>query len=465
MAWLSEAQTISSDELGLLVLGNLPIQTVLPSKPVTFQCLNASKQKVLLYGHLVQLGSKSITCKCDDAHNITPQPCQLVALTMFKADFTDQEWSAIVHNPVAHARKTFTAENVDQAVHAYWGKSMRCNRVPASPAQATSVQLHCTVEESKAAKLLARSGFNRIFATPKTQGGQLSPHYKVIWYPGDVTKLTAASTKATGCLGLVKGRQEKGYGLRFAASDFEEAWQALHPGQPTPTLQVGDKLFKIQGLPFGCTHQMLVDWETHTKWSMSPVRALGPQTWLVRSSGDAPEGIILFNTQPLLVRHLPPKEPHQQNIILGPRTKALAKSGTDPWAAKQDPWANWNPTNTQATASQAMRSIDGPTEKRLTAQDEKIAALSENLKKLEVDHHAQSQYVAQQFEATAKREQDNLQKIQDTMQKLQSNMDQNLQQTMAQHSCKIDAQFGELKQLFLQKAKRSRPDAQDESME
>ena len=62
-AWISEAQTMSSDELGMLILGTLPTSTTLPTQPVTFQFLNAAHQKVLLHGHLVQLGSKMITCK------------------------------------------------------------------------------------------------------------------------------------------------------------------------------------------------------------------------------------------------------------------------------------------------------------------------------------------------------------------------------------------------------------------
>lgn len=462
--WLTEAHTISNDELGLLILGALPSSTALPTQPVTFQCLNASHQKVLLHGQLVQLGAKAITCKKDEMQHMTAQPCHLVALTMYKVDYTEQDWSQLVSNPVAHAKKVFTSEGLDQSVHAYWGKSLRCNRMPASPIQATSVQLHCTVEESKLAKLLSRSGFNRIFATPKTQNGQVSTDYKVIWYPGDVTKLTAMSTKTKDCLGLVRGKQDKGYGLRFGANSFEEAWSVLHPTLPTPTLQVGDKLFKIQGLPFGCTHQMLMDWSTHTKWPVTPVRALGPQTWLVRSPQDAPEGIILFNSQPLLVRFLPPREPHQTQIILGPRSKPVAKDGKERWAGQEDPWAHYAPTSS-AAAPPVARNLEGPTETRLAAQDEKIAALTENFKKLEVEHHKQAQYVQKQFEATAKREQDNLRQIQESMQNLQNSMDHNIQQTLSQQACKIDAQFGELKQLFLQRSKRRSPEEGDANME
>ena len=118
----------------------------------------------------------------------------------------------MVNHPVAHVKKVFTPEGIDQFVHAYWGKSLRCNRLHATPIQATSVQLHCTVEEAKLTKLLSHSGLNKIFAAPKTQGGQISPDFRVIWCRGDITKLTAASTKTKGCLGLVRGKQDKGYG-------------------------------------------------------------------------------------------------------------------------------------------------------------------------------------------------------------------------------------------------------------
>ena len=149
------------------------------------------------------------------------------------------------------------------------GKSLRCNRLHATPIQATSVQLHCTVEEAKLTKLLSHSGLNKIFAAPKTQGGQISPDFRVIWCRGDITKLAAASTKTKGCLGLVRGKQDKGYGLRFHDDSFQDAWSVLQPGLPMPTITLGDKLFKIQGLPFGTTHQMLKGWSDYTKWPMS----------------------------------------------------------------------------------------------------------------------------------------------------------------------------------------------------
>ena len=58
-SWIREGQLISSDELGLLILGRIP-ETPFSFVEVTFPCKNTNDQMVLLTAKLIQLGSKHI---------------------------------------------------------------------------------------------------------------------------------------------------------------------------------------------------------------------------------------------------------------------------------------------------------------------------------------------------------------------------------------------------------------------
>ena len=87
---------------------------------------------------------------------------------------------------------------------------------------------------------------------------------------------------------------------------------------------------KIEGLPFGCSQQMLVDWADSNQWPVSPHRTLGPQCWLVKTGQAPPKGILMFNSAPLLITPVLPKTTKSEKLITGPCI-ASSKSQGCPW--------------------------------------------------------------------------------------------------------------------------------------
>ena len=43
-------------------------------------------------------------------------------------------------------------------------------------------------------------------------------------------------------------------------------------------------------------------------WDIHPIKALGPNAWLIGSKVHPPPGILTFNSKPVLLKHLPPKD-------------------------------------------------------------------------------------------------------------------------------------------------------------
>lgn len=239
--WIKEAQLITSDELGLLVIGQIQVPGTLTTEVITFPCYTPDKQMVLLTATLVQMGSKALKHRQGNPQQVPADACTLVAMTMYKEDWQEGDWLTITTNPMGFIRKLLENDNLYQGIHAMWGKSLRSHKSPASPHQAQTVQIHLTVEDAKLERLMAKSGFNRLFLTPKTQVGRLNLNYKIIWVSGDVPKLSSLSAKCQSCLGLVRGRQGKGYGLRFANDKHDAAWAILHPGTTPPQERGGTK--------------------------------------------------------------------------------------------------------------------------------------------------------------------------------------------------------------------------------
>jgi len=145
--WVREGQKISVDELGLLVLGPITVHSALTSEEITFPSLNSDRQMVLITATLVQLGAKAIQHKQGDPKQVPSETCSLMAVTMYKEDWQTDDWTAITTNPVAMVRKLLEKEGLSQGIQAVWGKSLRHNRAPATPIQASTVQVHMTVED------------------------------------------------------------------------------------------------------------------------------------------------------------------------------------------------------------------------------------------------------------------------------------------------------------------------------
>ena len=63
ITWLRENQQLSTDELAMLILGPMPIDTSLPHEQIVIPCFNSDTQQVLLQVTMVQFGAKKIQPK------------------------------------------------------------------------------------------------------------------------------------------------------------------------------------------------------------------------------------------------------------------------------------------------------------------------------------------------------------------------------------------------------------------
>lgn len=455
LEWLRGNNCISSDELGAFVIGQLPCDTTLPVSQITAPCLNANGQSVLLSGRFVQFGSKTIKFCEGTKPKSQPENCHLLAITVSKEDWAEEQWTQATHNPVAFVKKILANDGQDADLIAVWGRSLRQNRAPSSPLQATSLQVHCTVASTKVDGILRTSGFNRLYMTPKDPTGKLDLDFKILWVEGSLGEATAIGARHSDCLGLVKGKQS--FGLRFRAEKFTTAWESIHPGIPPPQKPQGDLLFKISGLPFGCTSTVIKDWGQTMSWEIAAVKALGPTAWLVRSAAHPKEGFHLFNSTPVLIQYLPPKNSKHTPVLLGPRAKP---SDTD--MAYFDPWANWTGPRLASTAresntlSQQPRQVTGPIEDRFAKQDASIAAIRTELQELTQKQDEQNKLNDHRFQQAEIREKKNLSQMQSDMKSMQRDLEKSFATSLNQNATNLDARLRELKDLITT-AKRKQP--------
>ena len=383
-----------------------------------------------------------------------------MSVTLHKSDFEPDQWQAALSGTPGFVRNRLKQERLDSAIAAIWGKSLRNGRAVASPHQATTIQMHCTIEKSQVPAVLRISGFSHLYFTPKLPNGQLCPTYQLIWVGNDMVRAIAQSAQVTGCLGLVKGKNGS-LALRFEKSAYAAAWKTLNPGVDQPQSTETHKMFKLQGLPFGCSSAMLQEWTKTSGWSCIPFRALGPQSWLVKATQPpAATDIMLFNGNPLLVTPLEPKTTPVRQVVLGPKSKQLpVPPGTDP-LQQHDPWKRYP---MPAPIAPMPRQQDGPTEAKFKAQDEVIAKLQSDISQVAATQQKHAAQVEQRFQEAEQREKIQAAQMQQSLTQMQEGWDQSLQKAMQHHSKSMDQQFRELKALFVQ-SKRKNPEEEDADM-
>jgi site-specific DNA-cytosine methylase len=459
--WLREGQRISSDCLAIVIPGTHEVQTSLEHAFLTVPCKDAADRPVILKATIVQLGDRLVKTQVCKQPPIDEQACATVAVTLWREDWQIDEWSYIVDHPFTFVRQQLIKQGHEDVLQATWGKSLRLNRQPTTAQHATSVQFHATVPQEKLKSLLVVSGFNRIWLTPKDKVGRLDASWRIIWLEGSWAHLNSQASKTPNCAGLV--RSKSNLGLRFAAADFESSWKLIFPDKPAPKGHESCHLFQVQSLPYGCTADMLTKWSTTIGWEFRAMKALGPNSWLVGSKTMPQASFFTFNSKPVLVKFLPPKDVTAANpIIAGPKPQKQ-ENRKSPGAASEtsasafDPWAQ--SAYNRGLPPAFTKDLTGPTESRLQEQDGKIEKLEVALEQLRHDTKAG-------FEQVQQRELQAQKHVQDAIHSVKSELENAFQSAIVQQSNQLNGTLNELRSLLISKSKRSREaGGEEEDME
>ena len=453
--WISQAGKLLPVELAIFIVGELDTPNI-PLQQLVVPAVNFDGQQCLIAGYLLQLGDKQVTVATDEGALIQTHDVQICSFTMWKQDFTQEEWQEAIKSPVRFSKQLLAKDALDDTIRSPFGRAFRKESKPCNPADSTSIQYHSEVKLADLRKLLRRSGFNRLFVTPKTTNGKPSDQWRVIWLPQTIQQLEAMCLTQACTAGLIRGR--KSQGIRVESSHFEEMWDKIHPGvQPPKKTPQGD-IYKLQPLPFGVDRDVLQEWADSNHWEMHPVRPLGAKTWLVNSSSLPPKEVMFFNSSPLLITKMPPKNQEKPvGLIAGPRSTSAAltvppvKNPTvfhkgDPFL---DPW--------QAAAPSTAKVESGPTEKYLQQHDQQIKSLEQAVQDLQVMAKENNKQQDEKFQKMETQIQNHANQTQAVLHSFESS----LAQALSQQENRITTSMDELKQLLLRKDKRSRASSDD----
>lgn len=463
--WLKEGQPLSADELGMIIMGDSQVVTTLPQKAILLPCSDCKGSPFLLSATLVQFGAKQLKIRPLEDQKIPGGECKVTAVTLWKQDWSTEEWSAAISQTIQFVKEAFSFDLPDVIVSG-WGRSLRKGRQIATNSEATSIQIHCSIRADQFNSFLAKSGFNRIWTTPKKQDGRISDDYRILWIPGELQHVTAVAAGLSGCAGLVRGKSS--LGLRFSLASFDAAFKHVHPSDPVPDHIPATHVFKLEPLPFGCSPQQIEGWAKHVGWKCRPLRATGPCAWLVCAAEMPPNTTLAYNGSPLLVRLLPPRNsPSVRTIAAGPRqlAKASVESTQSPSPAVFDPWAQWKGPRITPSAPAVAKASSGPTDQKLQQQDDRIAALETQMQTLQVGQTKQQKHIEDLGQEVKESELRLVSQVQKAVGDAKDDITKSLQLTLQQQNVQFEQSMKDIRQLLTSAAKRKATEAPGSDME
>eukprot|EP00438_Fugacium_kawagutii_P004319 Skav229427 [mRNA] locus=scaffold2297:344990:346853:+ [translate_table: standard] len=445
--------------------GHHKFETRLATQQCTLPCTDANGKAVILAATLCHLGEKKIQPVSDTKH-VDEQRCTTVALTLWRDDWNDSDWAKIGDQTFVFIKQLLVAQNLDKAVESMWGRSMRGDQKKQTSAlHALSVQVHASVQQDRTADFLKASGFCKLYATPKGSDGRPATHWRIIWVQGDKARLHALATETVNCAGLVRSKQS--WGLRYLNKDFEPAWKHINGDKPVPIDFRVCHLFRVEPLPYGATADMLHSWSSVLQWPFKAIKALGARSWLIGSEQMPPAGIHTFNSSPVLIKYLPPRGVAKEHPVLaGPRpTKKdqVNAPAEDPWGPFFDPWHKSSraaPASSNiAQGAAPTRALQGPTEAKFQAQEERIHKIEASLQELQQQQVALRSETEKGFAQVAANEK----QLHQAITQVRTDLDSSFTSAIASQSQQLNRTLDDLKALIIAKSKRKADE--DDQME
>ena len=458
--WLKQHTVLMPEPIAIFVVGDIELETCNRITKLVAPAINQDGQHVLIGGYLVQMGEQLITTATQDEH-IQTRDVQLCAFTMWKDDFSQDEWKQVTSSPVRFAKHLLEPDGMQHCIRTPYGRAFRKGDKPCAPDESLSVQFHSEVWVQDLRKVLRRSGFNRLFITPKENGGKPTNKWKPIWTDIPKPVLEAKFVAHPATAGFIRGK--KSTGIRVEISAFEEMWAKIKPDVPVPQQIPEGKLWKVQPMPFGVDKDIVNEWAANVKWEAHAIRPLGPKAWILSSAKAPPEGILSFNDHPLLVRPLKPKHSEtSMGLVAGPKSQGKIEQSTsstknplifrtgDPFL---DPWHSYQKKEETQSA--------GPTSQYFQHHDKRLDDLEKHVEQL---REASSQTRNENNQRFASLEDKIVQQNTDTKNaftSLRADFETTLTQAMQRQDSQIASSMDEIKNLLLRRDKRKATEAED----
>eukprot|EP00438_Fugacium_kawagutii_P014190 Skav207956 [mRNA] locus=scaffold108:449724:453764:+ [translate_table: standard] len=466
LQWITKKLPVVPDELAILTFfrETIPDDAAAPSI-VTFPALDQFGRRVVLKGHLWQLGEKCVMTAHKN-HQVAMPDTMVLACTLWRDECSPDQWEQATRNLVKTAFTFLESADPSSCVLQVWGRSYRDTKSKVEASAAVSGQFHMRVYTSKVENFLRLSGKACVYLTPKDANHLSHPGWGLLWM-ADKVEAEIAAQRATEQSGLARTHAK--FALRVKAASLEAVAAEVKPSQKAPAFPVVH-LFKAQPFPAELVQDQVIEWASQLGWRIKVLKRLGQHAYLLGAATKPPHDHMSLNGNLILIKevHNGKKESKPTAFIAGP--KPIAKSKSDHAASSQsmladDPWATYleNQGRTPlapkpAQQPPAAKALEGPIQAKFAALEQRMQSFENDLNLV----RAEGQKVVNAVGETNQR----IGHVEDHIQAMQNQMSTAIEKAMSkgmrEQEEKLDAQFASIMQALSGNAPKRTNDMLDD---
>ena len=488
--WLSNGSVISQDEFSLIVVGKCDHTEKAECQKVQLPVL-LNQEPLVISGCLHHLGAKRASVCIDAQYDFPVTDTQVIAVTAYKDEFSEDLWNAVVRSPVKQIMQLLSKEAGDVDMLAPpWGRSFHRATKKCDPVVATSVQIHIRVAKSEMRRILKASGCSGVYCTPKTEDRKILADFMIIWLNQTPVDFAGSLSRVDFHCGVVRSSKgdSSSKGVRFEKADYLKAFALLKPDEKLPGIVVANHHFKIAPTPLGSTQEQVQLWLEAQMWEAKPLKPLSGTCWLCIAEKRFDTLFAQWNGCPVLVTWLDDKKGDTPIVLAGTvqagsvtkqadsSKMALSANGN---ALIDDPWGSWISNrgstgliNQQSRVAQVPlnaqppRKLESPIEDRFARHDgalqdlrchtdKEIESIRESLARMEKSVESQSMQMQSNLEQTNAEFKAIRTETANQFHAMSSMFAESLKTSIASQESQISSQFAELKEMIMMRSSGS----------
>lgn len=499
--WIAKSTQLSSDELGIVVIGSCVCDASHKGKKVHIPAYDHRSQPLVLSGCFHDLGAKKIKIATNDDAKVPVHDTCIISWTVFRDELEPSAWETLIESPVKQTLELALGTSHDFVFTTPpWGRTYQKDKIKVAPKEATSMQFHARIEKSALSRILKLSGSTGVYTTLKTEQKKISPDYQVIWLHMSRVDLLCTISTYDNHFGLVRnGKTEAkaSRGIRFAKGDFEQAFKELKPHDVIPKVVAPNFIYRVSPVPVGASLEHVATWIDQQKWVAKPLKSVNASTWLIAAAEAIPNQFAMWNGETLLIKPVA-SDPIKTPIVLagslpkktnGPENTASTQLRHDPWAeynAKKQVFVGGNGgvnAPVSGLPSAITRKLEGPIESRFQQQGQEIQQIKDATQEIETmkqdivllrqAFETQKQQTEEHQKAVKQEFQQVRHESKEQISALATSFETSLAQSISHQEKQMMHQFSELKTLLLErpssqpskKAKPHKPNTEIADME
>eukprot|EP00438_Fugacium_kawagutii_P005559 Skav201262 [mRNA] locus=scaffold1129:60542:63013:- [translate_table: standard] len=419
--YLEKGEHLSTESNTALIAEEVQENGQVKVERISVQVTDQKQNRAIVSATLIHFGPRPIVKVPPQNAEVDTQDTTTMAIQVHKHLLDSETWTSMYNGPVKVVLKAIQSNREEQPILNVWSRRWSSGTSQVDCKLANEFSFLVLIPADQTNEWLQKSGTLSFPCFLSIRRGvqsssEVEPH-RIIWLSKSLGDTQAQLGKLESHAGVVF-KKPTSFGVRVAASSFEDCWQLLKGDASVPSLVKPDYKYSVDGLPSGLSNVQIEAWGDAIKWPIRVLRRISDNKVLVGSETVKPAKEVSLNSQPLLILEHKDQSKPSSSILVGrldTETKAIEgwTQATDPWNGAKlgqkrtiednsvSPWSGYKPTTLSAPPGLSRTTSSSASNARLDAVEQELEQLKSTMQSHQQETRDQFVRVAKEIAAVS----------------------------------------------------------------